>query len=253
MQFRIYRERQRAVSRVLLLATLCASPGLLRAETYTFAGGLFAPPYVQPETGGGLFIELVREALRCMGHDIGQINYVSNLRALRQLQNRDVDMALHIPARQPGVFHSDPVIYYRNVAISLAENKFHITDVNDLKHYRVVGFQNARDLLGDRYRVAIQDNPDYSEQAKQRHQVIDLYRGGADVVVMDLGIFRYYRDHLEPSLDVSADRRIHPILPPTPRTVAFRDPQLRDVFNRGLREILANGKHAEIVAKYDYW
>lgn len=241
--------------RVVWVVCLLLAGAGARAETYSLAGGLSAPPYVDAETRSGVILDIVRAGLQASGHQLGEVRFVSNLRAEKDLLSGNVDMALHIPRGAPGVYHSQPLVYYWNVAISLQDRNLRIRELKDLHDLRVMGFQNARVLLGSGYREAVDRAAVYSEQPLQRGQVVALYRGGVDAVVMDLHIFRHYRRQLgdRELLDIRAPYRVHSILPPTPRSVAFRDPRLRDEFDAALQALRESGQYGEILRGYIFW
>ncbi len=236
---------------VLLLAVLLSGPAC--ADRLSFAAIGSVPPYVIAFSDSGVVMDIVRETLALTGHELGDIHYMANLRAQRALAEGRVDMAMHVPATEPGVFHSLPLVHYWNVAITLQDRGHRIRALADLAGKRIVAFQNAGDLLGEDFREAVRHAASYREQPKQRGQVVALFRGGADVLVMDLHIFRYFRQILQnedQALDLRRPVRVHSILPPSPRTIAFRDPRLRDAFNIALKQIQENGTYAEILEQY---
>ena len=226
-----------------------------QAERLTLAAIQSVPPYVIAASDSGVVVDMVREALALTEHRLGEIQYVTNLRAQRALEEGRVDLAMHIPEAQPGVYHSHPLVHYWNVAISLQSEQIQVRSLEGLAGKRIIAFQNAQDLLGDAFQTAVSRAAKYAEQPNQRSQVVALFRGGADVLIMDLHIFRYYRTLLEEERELDFHRpiRVHSILPPSPRTIAFRDEALRDEFNAALRRIQENGTYARILERYYFW
>lgn len=238
---------------VLVFASLLALPA--HGERLTFAAIQSVPPYVIASSDNGLMLDMVRETLALTRYELGDVQYVTNLRAQRALSEGRVDMAMHIPRSEIGIYHSQPLLYYWNVAVTRQGDRHQIRSLKDLAGKRVLAFQNAGKLLGAEFRNAVSLSASYAEQPNQRSQVVALFRGGADVLIMDLHIFRYYRRMLEEEHELDFDRpiRVHSILPPTPRAIAFRSQQLRDEFDVALRQIQKNGTYAQILERYHFW
>jgi polar amino acid transport system substrate-binding protein len=76
-----------------------------------------------------------------------------------------------------------------------------------------------------------------------------LFKDRADVLVMDINIFKYFRQNIE-DMDVSPAVTFFKIFPPTAYKVAFTDETVRDKFNAGLKAIKASGKYAAIFKTY---
>ena len=95
------------------------------------------------------------------------------------------------------------------------------------------------------------NNGKYVEFAHQDGQVKMLFSMRADVVIIDINIFKYLRQQLQAMGDnVSAEVAIHEIFAPTPYRVAFKSKALCDAFNDGLKKLKSDGKYNAIVEKY---
>lgn len=247
--------RRHAHVALLLLATLVAwFPGTApRADNLVMSGGLSVPPYVIPESDSGLLVDLIRGALEVSGHRLAEARPTSNHRAAEQLLSGHVDLAIHVPLGSPELFYSKPVLFYRNVAITLRSANIRLRSLDDLEAHRVVGFQNARRLLGDEFEAVAGRLRGYEEVAHQRNQVVQLYRGDADVVLTELAVFRWYREDIRERLDTSAGIEVHSLFQPTPRRVAFRTRQHRDDFNAGLTTLRRSGRAHRIYQEYARW
>ncbi len=216
------------------------------------AVGLSLPPYVIPEDWSGLEYDIVKEALAVEGHTMTP-RQMPLARITKELQAGLVDAAM--PMRSDSgiiAYYSDIHVTYRNYAITLASRNLHIASIGDLADKSVLAFQNAKLYLGDDYATMTSANPRYREEARQSLQPLLLYLGRIDVAVADRFIFAWYAT--APEVTTKADThqalRFHAIFPPTDYHVAFRNPALRDSFNRGLQRLRDNGEYARIVQRY---
>lgn len=209
----------------------------LQAKALILATSKSIPPYIKEDDLSGLQIDLVRQALTHAGHSIKKIIFTSNKRAEQLLRDNKVDAIINASDSAKDLYISDPVIFYHNVAISLAKKQLNISSVSDLRDLRVMGFQNAHVFLGPEFQLMTSKNPHYEESVNQNAQLTQLYRGNIDVIVLDQLIFnhfnkRYYFNGNTPELVI-----FHTIFPKSPRTLAFQNKTLRDQFNRGLKEV----------------
>jgi polar amino acid transport system substrate-binding protein len=234
-----------------LLSGGLAAP--LRAAEVRMAVGLFLPPYVIAEDWRGMEYDIVRRALELEGHAIQPVpTYLA--RVAKELEQGSVDAAMPMQAR-PGAkeFFSEPHIQYQNFAITLRSSNIAVASVADLAGRSVVAFQEASHYLGPDFEAMARANPRYREEAKQVVQPVLLFLGRTDVVVADRFIFNWFAASAEvrQKADVTQPLRFHPIFPPTEYRVAFRDPALRDSFNRGLKRLRDSGEYQRIMDSYD--
>ncbi len=244
--------KHRVAALLWVLAAVFQAPAL-RADSLVMSGGLSVPPYVIPDRESGLLVDLIRAALKVSGHGLAGNRPTTNQRAVEQLLAGHVDLAIHVPLGHPELFYSQPVLYYRNVAITLRASGIRLRTLADLENHRVVGFQNARRLLGDEFELLTDRLADYNEVAHQRTQVVQLYRGDVDVVVSELAVFRWYREDVRGRLDTDPGIEVHALFEPSPRRVAFRKLRHRDDFDVGLRALRRSGRAHEIYQEYARW
>lgn len=242
----------------LILSALLAGGALLSfaasasAREVVVAIGLSIPPYVIAAEKRGMEYDVVKEALALEGHTM-KPDFQPLARVVKALQNGTVDAALtQIPGMTAGTALSEVYITYRNFAITLDSRDLRIDSPADLADKSVLAFQNAHRYLGDEYRRAVEANPRYREEANQQTQPILLFHDRIDVVVADHNIFRWFalRPEVTAKVDTTRPIRMHALFPPTEYRVAFRDPALRDDFNRGLAKLRASGEYDRIVARY---
>jgi polar amino acid transport system substrate-binding protein len=234
----------------LLLALLAVTPA--QAAEVVMAVGRSLPPYVIVDEWRGLEYDVVREALALEGHTLTP-RFVSFARVVRELEGGMVDAAMTMrPDSGVKAHYSDSHVTYRNYAITLASRNLTIKSINDLGGKSVLAFQNASLYLGPAYKAVADANPHYREEARQVMQPILLFMGRVDVVVADRFIFGWFAHDPEArgKVDTGQGLRFHPIFPATDYHVAFRDPALRDSFNRGLKKLRDNGTYARIVERY---
>lgn len=232
----------------LILSKLCLSllSGLLllilnsqlHARELILATSKSIPPYIVEADQSGLQIDIVRRTLEKAGHSIKQTIFTSNKRAEQLLRENKVDAVINAPASLNDLYISEPVIFYKNIAISLAKNNIQIASVADLQGLRVMGFQNAHVFLGPAFERMAADNPSYEESVNQNAQLTQLYRESIDVIVLDQLIFNHFNKHYYFDGNIPELVKFHDIFPRSPRTLAFRDVGLRDQFNNALKIVL---------------
>ena len=229
---------------LLLLAMPAAGRDLVIATSSSI------PPYVITDQHRGIVVEILQEALLARGHHI-EFVYAPNRRVEHMIEEQQVDGVYNLAAGAlKDVFYSDAIIDYHNVAITLESFSTEIDSLNKLKDLRVVVFQNAPKFLGPEFAKLIEDGHDFPEVSNQRSQVLMLFRGRADVIIMERRIFEYFYNQLLDSGEIGGNYRIHTLFPPAPRYAAFTDKDIRDHFNIGLRAMKDSGRLQTIIDRY---
>ncbi|MBN1968016.1 MAG: transporter substrate-binding domain-containing protein [Candidatus Delongbacteria bacterium] len=234
----------------LVFITFFTLTQILFGEKVKIAVGLALPPYVLSDTNEGIELEIVKEALLRKGHDI-ELKYLPFARVVEAMKQKEVDAAMTIQESSgiTDVYYSNSHIEYQNVVVSLAEKNYKIEKISDLSNKSVLAFQNAKLYLGEEFKNEMGKNPNYREIAQQENQVAMLFMDRADVDVVDINIFKYYKDKTTKT-DTSLPIVFHEIFPKTNYKVAFKDQKIRDDFNSGLKEIKADGTYDKIFKKY---
>lgn len=238
--------------RLLCLMLSLLAPLPVAAAEVVMAVGRSIPPYVIVDEWRGLEYDIVREALAAEGHTLTP-RFESFARLVKELESGLVDAAMTMrPDSGVKAHYSNSVVTYRNVAITLASRNLTIARIEDLGDKSVLAFQNATIYLGPAFKAMAASNPRYREEARQMVQPMQLFLGRVDVVVADRFIFGWFAS--DPEVRAKADTgqalRIHPLFATTDYQVAFRDPALRDSFNRGLRTVRENGTYDRIIQRY---
>lgn len=230
---------------LLVLATPAAGRDLVIATSSSI------PPYVITDQHRGIVVEVLQEALLPRGYQI-EFVYAPNRRVEHMIEERQVDGVYNLAAGSlDSVHYSDAIIDYHNVAITLADFPHKIDSLASLQDLRVVVFQNAPKFLGQDFLQLISDGHDFPEVSNQRSQVLMLFRGRADVIIMERRIFEYFHNQLRSSGEIGGGGyRIHTLFPPAPRYAAFVDADIRDQFNAGLQKLKDSGRLQAIIERY---
>lgn len=206
-----------------------------QAKDITLATSKSIPPYIIEQSQSGIQLDIIRQAFNRAGHQVTKIVFTSNLRAERMLSLNAVDAIVNAPNNTQEHYLSAPVIYYQNVAISLAKRQLEIDSVSDLGNYRLMAFQNAKKFLGSDFNKATEQAIAYTEVANQQAQIERLQRGQVDVIILDKQIYLYLSQHGDISTEMAEAVTFHPIFAASPRRLGFHDKALRDQFNQGLK------------------
>ncbi|MBU1343106.1 MAG: transporter substrate-binding domain-containing protein [Proteobacteria bacterium] len=217
------------------------------AKDITLIAGLSLPPYIIQESDKGMEHDVIKEALATKGHTL-KLKYVPFARVVADYDKYDGAITINESSGIIGNY-SDVVMVYRNFAISLKDNEIKINSVEDLKDKTIVAFQNATKYLGPRYAKIVEENPKYSEQAKQVLQVKMLYSGRATAIISDINIFNFYKKMVK-DMDTSATIVLHKIFKGTSYKVLFNDAAIRDDFNAGLSQLKTSGRYEQIIRSY---
>lgn len=243
------RRRTVFVSACCALLALLAGSGVQAVEVRV-GMGLTKPPYIMESGTEGLEVEIAEQALTAAGYRMVGLQFPP-ARGLAMQRAGQLDALLGVDEGIGGKdFFSEPYITYQNVAITLTSRNLQVRRIEDLAAYSVAAFQNAEVVLGERFKAMVQNHAGYKEYPQQIIQNNLLYTHRVDVVVGDRRIFRYLNTLLEAKVDASQPVTMHTIFPPTPRKVVFKDAQLRDRFNAGLKAIQGNGVYEAIIRKY---
>jgi len=220
------------------------------AKNLKLAVGLALPPYFIAESKTGMEYEIISATLKRSGHRVS-MTFVPFSRVKGVMMEKRVDCASPInPNSGVKAFYTDSHISYQNAAISLSESKLKIKTINDLSNKSIVGFQDAKKYLGPEFKSMADKNRRYIEKYNQKMQTKYLYNRRAQVLVMDVKIFKYFKKRVIGISNTTLPVVFHELFPKTPYSVAFRDESMKDIFNKGLREIKANGTYDKIISSY---
>ena len=241
--------RKRFVVLVLSILQVLVVQSVL-AEELKLAVSLTLPPFVFSDIDSGIDLEIVKEALASKGYSVRPV-YVVYGRTAADLNAGKVDGALTVNKERglDNVYLSDQYICYQNVAVSLKSKGYQITKVKDLADKKIIAFQDAAKILGSDFAEAAKSSPSYYEIPDQENQVALLFKNRADVIVMDINIFKYYQQNTKRA-DTSPAVDIVTLFPASCFSVGFTSEKVRDDFNEGLKELRGSGRYDEIFKKY---
>lgn len=212
------------------------------------------PPFCFPETNSGIELEVIGEALAVRGHVLKPV-YFPFARVPQEFKAGIVDAAMTDGGQDLtpyGAFYGDSAVVYDNVFITLAERKLNIRQPADLAGLTVISFSGAEKRY-PQWLDAVVKAGHFTAQNNQALQVKTLEMGRYDVVLSDRTIFRYFTQQ-------QAQAQGHPLKPtvvhafttvnPQDYRPLFRDRQVRDDFNVGLKQLKASGRFQAIYDKY---
>lgn len=220
------------------------------ADTINVAAGWARPPYINPIDHTGFELDIIRQVLSKMGHKT-KVVYVPHHNTIQMLKAGQVHMALTL---NEGIgIHSSllsaPYIDYQNVVLSLKGRGFKINELRDLSMLRVIGFQSAKDVLGDEYAVIMKGNNLYFEMADQEKQVELLLQGSVDAIVVDLNVFDYLSKKLTGKSQFEKIK-VHPFFDINSYRVGFSDKIMKNAFDVQLKNYLVSDTYKKLKTQY---
>ncbi|MEA1971827.1 MAG: transporter substrate-binding domain-containing protein [Candidatus Cloacimonadota bacterium] len=238
------------MKKVIVLLVLVSLSTFILGTELVGAIGLALPPYVLSETDSGIELDIVKNVLEMGGHTV-KPDYVPFARVKHTLSSGKADFALTLTeaAGIENVYYSDSHVTYQNVVVTLKKNNLDISKIADLSNVSISAFQDATLYLGEEYKKTAKGNPEYSEIAKQDKQIALLFGGRVQALVVDINIFKFFRNKTD-IVDTSSEVTIHKVFSPSNYKVAFTDKQIRDEFNKNLKKFVASGKKQEIIDQY---
>jgi len=212
------------------------------------------PPHMIAATKSGIDIDITREILFDMGHQV-KLGFAPLKRTMHQVANKEADLFLPTFFQQDTtkLFISAPIINYQPIAFALKKNRYQFKEISDLAVVRLVTFQGASGYFGNEF-VKLSKHNGYAELHDMSKLPEMLIKNRCDVVVLDYYIFYYYLQKYlnQNSVDYFAIEEIErfTLFPEVKAHVGFHDKQLRDKFNRQLRLYKNLGKDKIVINKY---
>lgn len=241
----------------LIGMALCA--GSVQAKEVSILFSFAIPPYVirndGPAEASGFEYEIVKAALAVRGHTVKPV-FIAMGAIPKMLKDQQADGAQRGNPdlkEGEGFFYSDePAVTYQDVAITLKKNSLAIGGVGDLKGRSINTFQGASNFLGPEFAAVVKGNAAYAETSDEKRRVMQLYAGGVQVYVGDINVFKFYKAGVS-GVDTGQEIVFHKIFGKSSQQFnnpVFRDKQIRDDFNAGLKQIKSNGQYKKIIKNY---
>jgi polar amino acid transport system substrate-binding protein len=242
----------------IILSFLCfgLSSNVYAQKTIKVAFGNALAPWVFPQDNNGIIVDIISEALRPLGYKIEYI-YVPYARRINSYKSGIVDVASDMNIKTVRYEKleghlSDEAYVYQNYAFALAKNKFNFQHLNELVNLNLVSWQGAIAHLGNEYAVMASKNPFYQEIHDQEAQIKMLFAERAEVIQLDLQIFKYYRANVAKNTMIDTDKSVQrfPLFGRSPNVFLFKDKTIRDEFNKRLAIMKENGEYKTIFDRY---
>jgi len=239
----------------LLTYIVLLLPAHAGAQTLRLGCGNSLPPYVIEQNNRGIALELMRRAMETQGYEL-TYHYGSNRQLAEEFSQGELDvLCVSSPELSSSAYFSaEPLMILQNEAVSLQSSNIRLTDISQLSQYRLGSFILATKLLPYPFAEAARQSPHYHEYLDQQQQVADLYAGTLQVIIIDRMIFRYYMSRLRRSSPqdqrLKAALAFQSLFPSNPFNAAFHQPEIRDSFDRGIRQLRDSGEYGRIVQSY---
>ncbi|MDA0781908.1 MAG: transporter substrate-binding domain-containing protein [Rickettsiales bacterium] len=222
----------------------------VEAKEIKVAVGFAVAPYIIADTQSGIELDIIREALEYKGYSMKTI-HVPFIEIDRAIIDKGAD-AIATVEEKIGIdgHFSDHVITYTNYAISLASKNLTINSIDDLIDKKVTSFQLSTKYLGHKFAEMAEANPRFREKEKHTLSIKVLFNEQSDVAIMDKNIFLYYSKDVKDEADTTKPVIYHDIFPANEYKVVFKDKDVRDDFNEGLKHLKDSGRYQQIYNKY---
>jgi len=233
-----------------LLILFIVSHNVYGKDTVRLIAGYSKPPFVIEEGAKGIQLDIVREALSFDGYNVKFV-HIPFGRSVMSLQNNTYDGIVTVMKglEYPNILLSDPYVRYQNVAVSLSDRKFKINSIHDLPGKTVYTFQRARKHLGEEFEKVVSRSSGYREVAEQEKQVTDLFYRKAEVIILDINIFKHFAKEMSKSRQLDPFV-IHPLFDERYYSAGFKDEALKNSFNAGVKKLKESGRYQEILDSY---
>jgi polar amino acid transport system substrate-binding protein len=212
------------------------------------------PPYTFPKTNSGIELEVIGAALAYKGH-ILKPSYHILKQVPEVFKNKIVDAAmtdLGEDLSKEGAYYGNPAVWYDNVIISLKENNLSIKKPEDLGGLIITSFQGAVKRY-PKWLKPVKAEYNYFEQNNQQLQVLVLHKERVDLILSDINIYKYNVNKLKKEKNfIAKPIKIHHFIKVNLMNYrpVFRNKEIRDDFNEGLKYIKETGLYQKIYDKY---
>ncbi|MGI2176863.1 substrate-binding periplasmic protein [Shewanella frigidimarina] len=216
-------------------------------DSISFSTSNSIAPYFFTDENAGVQYDLLKAALNSENIDIKEIVHAPNLRAQRLVKTNKIDCMINAPDNVEGLFYTQSLLEYQNSVFYLSRNNLQIEQFNDLSALSILGFQNSTQYLGDEFKDIANANPHYSEITNQKSQVVMLFNGYVEVIVLERRIFEYYRHLLKSKLDTSIPVTEVVLFDPAQRKIACHDQIIANRVDSAISSLKQSYRYQEIL------
>ena len=248
-----------AAAKLALACLLTLSAHVTHATELTVAFVTDRAPYCFKlnNVDAGIEVDLIRAALRPFGHTVKPVN-VPKVRLAVTLKTGQADMSATLQGTDgDGLFFSDSYIQFHNHAISKKKSSIELSSLSDVDKYRFIIWQGGWKNLGPAFEAAYKPDSsgkfraNYNEAHNQLSQSKMFWAERAELIIVDKKIFEHFRKQLRTEYKTDEEVVFHDVMKSqTNYPVAFRNKELRDQFNEGLKKIRADGSYQAIIDAY---
>lgn len=229
------------------------------SETIFIGHSILLPPYVI-KGGGGIETQVIQEAFASVGVKV-EFKGMRTKHSATALDKNKVDGIVilfrsHLELLPENRYDSEPLLFFENAAISFKDKTITIDKLEDLAGKRIVAFYNAKHLLTKEFRKAIEAaGTTYTERPSHFTMAKLLFAERYDVIITEKRMFTYWLEHAKregtlPSNSINPELSYININQSSPRKIRFKNPKLRTLFNKGLRNIKASGRYDQIISSF---
>jgi ABC-type amino acid transport substrate-binding protein/nitrogen-specific signal transduction histidine kinase len=201
----------------------------------------------------GIEYDLINKILNKSEISIKNVVNLSYDKLQNALQNdNSLDISVTVKEKEDGYYYSNNYIDFFNIIVTRVEDNITINTIDDLKDKRIIAFKDAYKYLGDKYFSLFNPksaSPTYIEYGFQEQQVKDFLDKKVDMIILDKNIFLWHLKRL--TTDNLSKYKLNYIFPKkNSYKVAFKDENIRDLFNTNLKILKNNGDVEDIFSNY---
>ncbi len=211
-----------------------------------------APYILDNEYMKGIEYDLIKEIFKSSSLEFKESRNIPRDELNKVLiQDEDIHIAVNVKENKNlDLFYSDTFISFNNIVVSRNEDNLQLNSLEDIKGKKVGAFKNAYKSLGKEYnKIFNTKTKNYTEYSYQQKQVRDFLDKKIDVIILDEHIFKWYLNEFE-EFEIDKFKIDYLFDKANKYKVAFRDKNLRDIFNKNLNKIRENGIYQEVFDNY---
>lgn len=217
------------------------------------------PPYCfrKDNLDQGIEIDLLRQIMGQAGHTI-KIITIPKIRLIKAVKDKEVDAAATVQDNKDlQLYFSDPYLEFQNVVISKSSRAIELRSLQDLKQFSFIIWQDGWKNLGAEFEATYRPDANgifpknYNQAFNQLSQNKMFWADRVQLIIIDKTIFEHNQRQLASEFDTSAPLTYHDLIKTkTAYSVVFRDANLHQQFNEGLKKIRNNNTYQKIIDSY---